>query len=230
MKYGDFRNLVKDFLNRKNLTNAQINNFINLAKASLQRKADYNSTVKRTTLAPYPTELKVGIALPSDFKSFFHEGAVTLVSPLTGGFSVPLEGTTFSAEQRRHPALIDTFVGSVTTLLPTSSVFSRRNRFYILTLGGINTIFLQPELAGALLNITYYSWLDPYTDTDEAFTDFFLDRGHDCLLYESLRQANMFEFEENRVPIDNELSTQAWMELVNYDARLIQSGAWVDVD
>mgnify|MGYP007070658435 CR=1 FL=1 len=40
----------------------------------------------------------------------------------------------------------------------------------------------------------------------------------------------MFEFEENRVPIDDELSTQAWTELVNYDARLIQSGAWVDVD
>ena len=227
MKYGEFLEMADKFTGKKNLTD-RIPWFVSLAKINIQRRHDFAFTWRQwqTQMA---LDVGVGVNLPSDFKRMYGDHAVRL--RLSSGY-IPLESTTYERVKRREIATTYvTFDGDNVAVDSTSQnsndvapvryyVFPRSN--------GQFNLHLVPEQVGAYVLFEYYGWLPEYRDTEEE--DFLLQRGHDVLLWETLKVANTYLFDEERIPINNAAFEQAFSDFVALDSRNQSSHAPIDVD
>lgn len=205
MVYKDFRdNLLKPFYNRGEVSDALLRNFVNMAKLRIQRDYNLAFALGEATLT-YPSEARVGVALPADFKGFFHSHSVMVAG-------VPIEGTTHETEMRRL------YQGGETTKV----------RYFALPRGLGWVLYLSPEALGVDMRVTYYKWLPDYTsDNDE---DFLTCEGRDVLLWESLRVGNMFQEDDAKVGINETAFQVALHNLRYYCENVLFSGSFVDVD
>lgn len=212
-----FREMVKDFLKRKNLTDAQLDRNINLAKMRLQRDYALNVVAKKKTLT-YPSA-GGGVALGSDFRAFYDDFSVVILNGAGG--STPIRGSTFNEEQRR---LRDDQRDGVSTM---TSIETREIHFYCMSLDGEMKLFLNPEIADAILEVYMFAFLPDYSaDGDE---DILLTVGRDAMLWETLKVCNMFLVEEERVKIDSVLANEALSSLQAWAARAVTSGSTMDL-
>lgn len=210
--------MVKDFLQRKDVSDAQVMQWANLAKLRLQRDDNLSLAVRKTTLSPYPTTEGVGIALPSDFKGFYGEFSVVILN--AAGGVTPLKGSTLTQALRRTRDR-----GANTwTKFPTAEIvwYAEPQE------NGLIRLFLFPEISAASLKVWYYVWLPDYvSSTDE---DILLTIGRDALLWETLKVANMFLTEEDRVKVDDALASAAIAKVEDWCSRVLTSGATLDLN
>lgn len=200
--------MVKDFLKRKDFTDSQLDQYINLAKLNIQRNAALHIAVAQTTVT-YPTA-GGGVSLGNAFREFYGDFAVSFENA-TGG-ATPIRGSTFSEEQRRLRADSEA----------ATSVVAKELRYYIRFVNGTPYLFLNPEIADASLKVTYYTWLEDYSsDSDE---DVILRIGRDALLWETLKVCNMRLTEEERVKIDDALMKASLVALQDWAARVATAG------
>jgi len=217
MKYGEFVEMVDKFVGKKNLTD-RIPWFIKLARINLQRGHDFAFTRKEMTFT-YPSTSGVGFVLPTDFKAFYGDNAAFVV---VNGINLPLEATTEGRERRRLMAT--TF--STSSNQPATQ--AGRTRYYITPGASSPTFWTYPEQLGKEIKITYYHWLPDYASGDEE--DFLLLRGYDLLLWETIKVANTYLFEEERIPFNQEAFNIALFNFTELDNQLKMSNAPIDVD
>lgn len=227
MNFGDFIAYVDDYINRDNISD-RLPKFINMAKLRLQRKYDFNFTRTDQQFA-YPAVAGSGVALPTNFKSMTGANSVRVIS--TGGIELPLKGSTLEDERRRAYATVvgvENASGVVTQATDINRNQALEIRAYVRTLNTGLFLFTTPEQLSATIKAEFYTWLSDYVVNTEE--DFLLQRGYDCLLWETLSVANMFLYEENRVMIDAQAVAAAWQELTEWDKRYMQDGAFVEID
>lgn len=226
MKYGDFKQLVASFLIKKNLT-TQIPSFIETAKLNIQLKHNFAFTRTKQSVS-YPSTAATGVALPSDFKEFAGDYPVEIV---IGNGVLPIALTT---EERERQRVARTTIATYDSDGETIQLSNRTSneitpvRCYLVMGANLPTLFTVPEQLSASLVVYYYRWLSPYTqDTEE---DFLLLRGHNFLLWETLKVANVFLYEEDKIPLDVQLFMDAFDNFMKLDDALRHSNAPVDVD
>jgi hypothetical protein len=206
MTYGQFLDYVDSFLNKPEMT-ARIPSFVSTAKLRLQRKYDFNFT-RVEGEETYPGVANTGITLPTNFKGFTGQHSVRL---MVGTSELPLVGSTLETERRR---------GTSSGVVVTSDV-----RYYVKRTAATTILLIEPEPLSQTIKFEYFSWLDDYVDSSEE--DFFLLRGHDVLLWETLAVANMYLAEENRVQINASLAAAALEDLWSLDNQM--SLTFIDV-
>lgn len=208
MNFGNFRALLKDFLNRKDLTDDQLRAITNVARFQLQRDHNVVTNTTRDSNFVYTVGGKdIGV----DFMSFPFNRSIDIKN--ADGSWTPLEGTTFATEQRRNA--------------PAQPWPSPLPKYYVLFLDGQTMLYLSPDQP-ATLRVLYNKFGAEYVnDTD---TDLLLAHGYDALLWEALKLANVFTSDAEKVKIDEALSTKAVNALTAYSASILRSGAPVEVD
>lgn len=206
MKYNEFLASVGAYLVDTELV-IQIPGFIRTARLRLQRKFDWNFTRADIRL-DYPSTENVGVVLPPTFKSFAGSNAVKVVDADLIPTAI-LTGSSLEKEYRRSSS-------------------SEQIRYYV-KYAAASTIrlFTNPEQLGAILLVDCYSWLPDYSGVNDE--DIFLLYGHDVLLWETLKVANMFLAEEEKVPINAQLAEAALSEFQSWDNQIGLSGSWIDV-
>jgi hypothetical protein len=241
MTFGEFRDEVfSPFLSRSEpeLTTARRNAIINMAKLRLQMEYGLKMAMRIANLT-YPNALNTGADMPADFKEFPYDRSVTLtgVSGVSGS-RLPISGTNHARSQGRLAAQSG-YLQSETSSPAASSVLAAASQglhYYILPLAGSGTsptgvstwkFFLTPELLASTVEIIYIAWLPDYANN--ADTDFLLTVGRVTLLWESLRVANMFEDEDNRVEINERAFQDSLAGLASYCTKAIRSGSHIDV-
>lgn len=220
MKYQAFRELLKSFVQRKDITPEQLDFFVNTAKSELQLERNFNFTRKTAALV-YPSTVGVGIPLPSDFKGLVGQRAVSIG---VNGINRPLLGESFSQRQRRQQQA--TPIPSITTAMvpvPQTGV-----AFRVEWLNETPSLMLFPEVADALLQVWYYSWIPDYGD-DLDREDFLLKYAFQCLLWEALKVQNRFVKEEQRISVDETAYEMSLNRLLEYDARIPDDGATMNL-
>ena len=233
MNLGDFVTFAKEFTGKKGFTPAQVKSFVNMAKLSLQQRHNFAFTRTEATLS-YPSSTGTGVALPSDFKSFYHDHAVRVV---TGGLDYPLEASSEMRELRRlFSSSVPSFDNETGVLVATTTRTSKDAtppRYYTIPgpfTAGAQTHKLRtlPEQLSQSLQVTYYAWLPDYSaDADQ---DFLLARGYDLLLWETLKIANTFIFQESKLPINVDAAQAAFDRFERLDNELDGSAGPIDID
>ena len=241
MIYSDFLTQLSSFIQRKDVTKANLDFFVNTAKNELQLGQDFN--FMKTTSPPlaYPAKYGTGVSLPLDFKAFDGDYAVKFQVP--GGCEVPLKGTS-TAEARRRKYQYTQQWGSEENLQwtgivpapnpPALVVAPTLNlndiEYYLEWKNNLATLFIFPEALGASLIVQYKAWILDYINTDSQREDFLLDKAPHVLLWGALRVQNRFAKEEQRIPIDAQAAAQAMTTLFEYDAKLASQGDNMDLD
>lgn len=220
MNYQAFRDQLKSFINRKDISNEQLDAFVNMAKTELMLERNFNFT-RRTASLVYPSVVGVGVPLPSDYKALVGQRAVSIG---INGVNRPLLGESFAMRQRRQTQATPIPANTV-AMVPTPQTGVN---FRVEWLDGVPSLFLYPEVAGAQLQVWYYSWVPDY-GTDLSREDFLLKYANTCLLWEALKVQNRFVKEEFRVPVDEQAYEMSLNRLMEYDARIPDDGATTDL-
>lgn len=223
MQYVTFRDLVKSFINRKDVTSDQLDFFVNGGKDALQLTQAFNFTKKSATLV-YPSNGGVGVQLPSDYKSLAGDYAVRFEG--TDGARTPLKGSTYANEMRRLNATAPlTTVASALQPIPTRGI-----TFYVEFVDDAPWLFLNPEVAAASLLVKYISWISDYSSSVPDREDFLLRHGNQILLWKALEYANTFESEDAKVEINTEMANRGLATLLDFDSRMEIDGAHLDLE
>lgn len=217
--------MFKDFLQRKDLSDAQAGTLVNLAKLSLQRDFDLTFLVRKLTAQTYNAG---GFQLPTDFKKFPYQHSVILTMPTSGNI-IPLEGTDFATILRRASTHSpQKFQGQTQPVIFTTDI--RQTKYYIQMFAAEQPsprLFLMPENT-LTFDLYYVAWLPDYVNNNEE--DFLLTYGRDALLYGSMDQANLFFMTEEKLPISAQARAAAIDRITEYCKSVELSGAHIDGD
>lgn len=242
MTFGEFRDEVfTPFLDRSEpeMTKPRRNAIINMAKLRLQTELGLKMAM-RVANVTYPSTFNTGVALPADFKEFPYDRSVTLTG-LNGVSSsrLPISGTTHSRTQGRLASQQGYMMAELASPAATSAIAAatQGTHYYVLPLAGSATsptattswtLFLTPEVLEVNLELLYIAWLPDYSNDEDE--DILLVAGRTVLLWESLRVANMFEDEDNRVEINEEAFQAAMHSFESYCTKAIRGGAHIEVE
>lgn len=225
MQYQDFRTQLASFVQRKDISNSQLDFFVNGAKNELQLERDFNFTRKTASLT-YPSTLGVGVALPTDYKGLVGQYAVSVG---VNGLNNPIKGETFEQRQRRqqqrYPYPSGWNDSSIQTFPP---VCKTGLNYRVEWLSGAPFLLLYPEVASAALQVWYFSWIPDY-GSNLTLEDFLLKYSPMLLLWESLKIQNRYVKEEFRISIDEAAYQASLNRLIEYDSRIPISGAMMDL-
>ena len=231
MDLGTFRDtLVKPFYRRREVSDAQILTFINIAKLVIQRDFGLSFALGREDLT-YASTAGEGVSLPNNFKAFYSDMSVSLVS--STGVKMPISGSSFQAEQRRIPFDQSSTDQQVYPLNASNVTITKSLcRYYALP---INTnenakwqLFLQPEVLEIDLSVLYFKWLAPYASLTEE--DFLLVRGYDVLLWQTLKAGNRYQQDDAKVEVDDKAGAIALNDLRDYCEKAVYSAGGIDID
>lgn len=227
MNYGDFITMSDDFIDKKGLT-TKLPWFVNLARSAMQRRHDFAFT-RTVASVSYPSTSGVGVALPEDFKGFYGDNAVSIIS---GSLTTPLEATTEERERRR---LSDTTLqryDSYGNLTSQTRVYTSQAtppaRYYSVPGTLLHTLFIVPEQLSASLQVIYYRYLPPYTNNNEE--DAILKYGSDWLLWEVIKIANTYLFDEDRIQFNQAAAMQAQSDFCEWDHTMSRGNVPIDMD
>lgn len=235
MQFLAFHNLVKQFLNRKDLTDDQIDFFINTALRELQLQQPLNFT-RKSAAVTYPSTPNVGVALDGAsgadpaFRALAGDYAVSFMD--SNGVAIPLQGDSFVNVQRRirwnNPPNSLQWPQVNVSLLPISQ---QTIVYYTSMLSGVNTLFLWPEVASAPLVLFYHAWITEYNWSSGATReDWLLKYGNQALLWGAIEVNNRFQAEDARIPIDQNQSARALDAILREDANIPTIGAAINLD
>lgn len=218
MQFLAFHNLVKQFINRKDVTDDQIDFFINTALREFQLRQNLNFTRKSAT-ATYPSTSGLGIVLDGVggvdpyFRALLGDYAVSFLGE--NGAVTPLLGDTFTNVQRRL----------LSSRVPDSVVYYTRIN------DGQNILFLYPEVADARLVISFFSWIEEYSwSAGPTREDWMLKYGNQVLLWGALKVANRFFGEDGKIAVGNAQYNAAIDSILRMDAQLPFEGASLNLD
>lgn len=203
MKVSDFVALLRDYLGRADLTDAQLLGFTNLGLAKLQRGFGFNYPKTKTQLG----YVSGGIALPANWKGFPNRFCVTYIA--TSGARTPAILSTWeNISQRRNNTL------------------DGRLYAYSQVLGGQPSLALYPDQTGGSVELVF-SYNKPAYQIGDA-EDEILAYGHDLLLLSAIAAYNVFSQEEQKVPLDASLVANMTDEFLRLVEQRDTSGAIVD--
>jgi hypothetical protein len=235
MQFLPFHNLVASFLNRKDITDTQIDFFINTALREFQLRQNLQVT-RKMVLATYPSTAGVGVALDGtsgvdgQFRALVGDYAVSFMDP--NGVAVPILGDTFANVQRRirwnNPPNSLEWPAVNISVLPISQ---QTIVYYTQILSGVQTLFTFPEIASVPLGIFYYSWIVEYDYSGApAREDWLLKYGNQVLLWGALQVANRFLAEDARIVLDTNEYEKAIDTVLRMDSVLPLEGASLNLD
>ena len=186
MAIDSFANLkaeVSAYLNRSDISDAQIENFVSLAEASFDRVIRVRDQIKRST-ASISTQY---IALPSDLLELYTIQLNT--SPVIG-----LEQVTLAYADQVKPTLPST----------------GKPRYY--TISGEQIEFLPTPDATYTIEIVYYSQILKL-NSDTQTTSWLLSKNPDLYLFATLSQAEPFLMNDERIGVWNSFLEKGLEEL-----------------
>ena len=233
MQYLAFHNLVKSFINRKDVTDAQVDYFVNTASRELQQRQPLNFTISQVATT-YPSTGGVGVALSTLTANLYRSLADDYSVTITGldGAKVPLHGDTKQNVARRYrwgnPPNPNQWPQVNTTTFPIST---QTIVYYVDYINTVSTLFLYPEVASAPLGSQYYAWLPDY-DYAVAPTkeDYLLRVGNQVLLYGALVHANTFFGEDAKLPLYLAQFEKSLVDFIMTDSTARITGAELSLD
>lgn len=227
MNYADFKDFVAGFTQRSKTSyvvggSDVLALAINQARRQIERRVDFEMSrvLAYLTLPVSGDYVALSTAkLVVDDSSIDLKQVVKAFYPTTNGGLLPIDVISRNVHIQR---IRRTFVTSSSNVEELSQ--ATLYEYYGVGMNGLSIYLIpagaQNHSSATTVRITVdgIRWLADYSDDDDS--DFLLEYAPDVLLYQTVKTLNMHLREDQRVPVSDALSKEAWDSLVDWNRSI----------